>query len=136
MSNIDLNRYTEFVAAVTSEPSNHTEKFVERVRLIEQDTAINPSLLLTASVGLGSECGEFTEIVKKMMFQGKPATAENIYHMKRELGDIIWYWTNACRALGFDPNDVIAENVEKLKARYPGGEFSVYNSEVRRADDL
>jgi len=136
MSNIDLNRYTEFVAAVTSEPSNSPEKFIERVRLLERDTNINPSLLLTASSGLSSEAGEFTEIVKKIFFQGKPPTAENIYHMKRELGDIMWYWTNACRALGVDPNEVISENISKLESRYPGGKFDAHYSEVRKPGDL
>ena len=92
--------------------------------------------LLTAALGLGSETGEFVEIVKKMVLQGKPASEDNIFHMKRELGDIMWYWANACNALGLDPNDVIAENVRKLEARYPGGSFDVNYSENRKAGDL
>jgi len=92
--------------------------------------------LLTAAMGLAAECGEFTEIPKKIVFQGKPVNEENIFHMKRELGDIMWYWINACRALNLDPNDVIAENVNKLKARYPGGEFDAFHSENRKQGDL
>ena len=76
------------------------------------------------------------EIVKKMLFQGKPLNEDNLFHMKRELGDIMWYWINMCRALNLDPNAVIAENVEKLKSRYPGGEFDVYHSENRQQGDL
>jgi NTP pyrophosphatase (non-canonical NTP hydrolase) len=93
-------------------------------------------LLLTAAIGLSSEGGEFSEIVKKMAFQGKPYNEDTRFHMKRELGDIIWYWINACRALGYDPNEVIAENVTKLEARYPGGTFDPFYSENRKEGDL
>ena len=103
---------------------------------INNNSSIEVPRLLTAALGLGSETGEFVEIVKKMVLQGKPASDDNIFHMKRELGDIMWYWINACRALELDPNDVIAENVKKLEARYPGGKFDVSNSENREADDL
>lgn len=133
---IDLNRYQDFVAAVTSEESNFPAKLVERIADIELNTTINPALLLTAAMGLAAEGGEFVEIPKKIMFQGKPVTEENIFHMKRELGDIMWYWINACRALNLDPNDVIAENVRKLESRYPGGSFDAHYSENRKAGDL
>jgi NTP pyrophosphatase (non-canonical NTP hydrolase) len=142
---VDLNRYKEFVTAVTSQPSNDLTTFMNRLDELDGNydsvTAthgpdINVPLLLTAALGLAAETGEFCEIPKKMYFQGKPLSTENVFHMKRELGDIIWYWINACRALNLDPNDVIAENVNKLKARYPGGEFDVHYSENRQAGDL
>ena len=138
---VDLNRYKEFVGAVTSNQSNDVQSLIESIHNLEKQAALaglqlNVPLLLTASVGLSSEGGEFSEIVKKMLFQGKPFTEENRFHMMRELGDIAWYWVNACRALGYDPNEVIAENVRKLEARYPGGEFDVYRSENRADDDL
>lgn len=136
MSNqIDLNKYKEFVQAVTSQPSNDIMQLYYRVEELKH-LGVNISLLTTVAIGLGSETGEFQEIVKKILFQGKPLNEENIFHMKRELGDIMWYWVNACRALNLDPNEVIAENVEKLKARYPGGEFDVYHSENRKQGDL
>lgn len=91
---------------------------------------------MTAGTGLGSEGGEFQEIVKKIFFQGKPLNEDNIFHMKRELGDIAWYWANACNALGLDPNEVLAENVGKLEARYPGGKFDAHYSENRKEGDL
>jgi NTP pyrophosphatase (non-canonical NTP hydrolase) len=97
---------------------------------------INVPLLLTAALGLAAETGEFCEIPKKIFFQGKPLTEENVFHMKRELGDVMWYWINACRALNLDPNDVIEENVNKLKSRYPGGEFDVHQSENRQTGDI
>jgi len=134
--NIDLNKYKQFVEAVTSKESNNVNAFIDRVETLEATTSVNIPLLLTASVGLGSEGGEFQEIIKKILFQGKPLDEANIFHMKRELGDIIWYWTNACRALGLDPNSVIAENVTKLEARYPGGTFDAHYSENRQEGDL
>ena len=142
---VDLNRYKDFVEAVTSKPSNDLTTFMNRLDYLdgnfdyEKDAHgpdINVPLLLTAALGLAAESGEFCEIPKKIYFQGKPLTDESVFHMKRELGDIMWYWVNACRALDLNPNDVIEENVNKLKARYPGGEFDVHYSENRSEGDL
>jgi len=133
---IDLNKYQEFVEAVTSGESNHPGQFINQIQHIRSSTNVNPSLLLTAAIGLAAETGEFAEIPKKILFQGKPVNEESLFHMKRELGDIMWYWVNACRALNLDPNDVIAENVRKLEARYPGGAFDPYYSENRKQGDL
>jgi NTP pyrophosphatase (non-canonical NTP hydrolase) len=133
---IDLTKYLDFVGEVTSKESNYPADFVARVNEINDTTTINPALLLTAAMGLAAEGGEFVEIPKKILFQGKPVNEENIFHMKRELGDIMWYWINACRALNLDPNDVIAENVKKLEARYPGGSFDAHYSENRQDGDL
>jgi hypothetical protein len=134
--NIDLNKYAEFVLAICSNQSKNSEDFVEHVRKLHNTTSVNIPLLLTSGIGLASEGGEFNEIVKKIFFQGKPLDEDNIFHMKRELGDIMWYWMNACNALGLDPNDVIAENVHKLESRYPGGSFDAHYSENRKAGDL
>ena len=131
---IDLNKYKEFVEAVTSAESNELAPLTQR--LSDLDSKVNVALLLTGAIGLASEGGEFSEIVKKCVFQGKPMEDETIFHMKRELGDIMWYWISACRALGLDPNEVVDENVNKLKARYPGGEFDVHYSENRKDGDL
>ena len=144
MSQVNLNKYREFVLEVTSKPSKDLTEFMNVLDELDANYVgegkhgpqINVPLLLTAGIGLASEGGEFNEIVKKMVFQGKPLNDENVFHMKRELGDIMWYWINACTALGLDPNDVIAANVEKLKARYPGGEFDVWHSENRKEGDL
>jgi len=149
MSQVDLNKYKEFVEAVTSKQSQDLTEFMNRLDRIDANYEsygpdgeyihgpdINVPLLLCGAIGLGSETGEFQEIVKKIVFQGKPLTEEAHFHMKRELGDIMWYWVNACRALQLDPNDVIAENVKKLEARYPGGKFDVHYSENRKQGDL
>lgn len=134
--NIDLNKYAEFVLTICSNQSKDSEAFVEHVRKLHNTTNVNIPLLLTSGIGLASEGGEFNEIVKKIFFQGKPLDDDNIFHMKRELGDIMWYWMNACNALGLDPNDVIAENVHKLESRYPGGSFDAHYSENRKEGDL
>jgi NTP pyrophosphatase (non-canonical NTP hydrolase) len=131
---IDLNKYKEFVKEVTSNESNSTTHLSRKLEKL--DNRVNIALLMTGSIGLASEGGEFSEIVKKCVFQGKPLDDDTIFHMKRELGDIMWYWVNACRALELDPNDVVEENVNKLKARYPGGEFDVHYSENRQEGDL
>ena len=102
----------------------------------ELNDEVNISLLLTGAIGIASEGGEYAEIVKKCIFQGKPLDDDTKFHIKRELGDIIWYWINSCRALDLDPNDVIAENVSKLSSRYPDGEFDVHYSENRKENDL
>ena len=143
MNKIDLNKYQDFVEVVTSKTSNDLTTFINRCDELDGNfddekhgPDINVPLLLTAALGLAAETGEFCEIPKKMFFQGKPLNDENLFHMKRELGDVIWYWINACRALGLDPNDVIAENVRKLEARYPGGHFDASHSENRKQGDL
>ena len=149
MKNVDLNKYKEFVAAVTSKQSHDLTEFMNRLDRLDANYEsygpdgeyihgpnINVPLLLCGAIGLGSETGELQEIVKKCVFQGKPLNEETVFHMKRELGDIMWYWINACRALELDPNDVVAENVKKLEARYPGGKFDVFYSENRKAGDL
>ncbi len=133
---IDLNKYKNFVQEVTSAESNNSSFMTERIKQLEFDSKTNIALLMTGAIGIASEGGEFAEIIKKCVFQGKPMDDDTKYHIKRELGDIIWYWINSCRALDLDPNEVIKENVNKLKARYPGGEFDVHYSENRKQGDL
>ena len=127
--------YTDFVTKVTSDPSINLEDLKKSFEEIEKNSDIKTPRLLTAALGLGSETGEFVEIVKKMFLQGKPPSEDNIFHMKRELGDIMWYWVTACAALNLDPYEVISENQEKLAARY-GEKFEVGRSEVRTEGDL
>ena len=130
-----FSTYTDFVTKVTSEPSLDLKALKKSLEEIEDKSPIESARLLTAALGLGSESGEFVEIVKKMFLQGKPPSKDNIFHMKRELGDIMWYWVTACAALKLDPYEVISENQEKLEARY-GEKFEVDRSEVRKEGDL
>ena len=133
---MNLNNYQQFVEEVTSEESNSFSTFIDRLYELHSLSQVNIPLLLTSSVGLPAESGEFTEIVKKLVFQGKPLNDDNIFHLKRELGDIIFYWINDCRALNLDTNEVISENVNKLQSRYPDGKFNTNHSENRKPGDL
>jgi NTP pyrophosphatase (non-canonical NTP hydrolase) len=130
-----FSTYSDLVAKVTSEPSMDLDALKRSFDDIENNSNIKTARLLTAALGLGSETGEFVEIVKKMILQGKPPSDENIFHMKRELGDIMWYWTTACASLDLDPFEVINENQKKLEARY-GEKFEIDRSEVRKEGDL
>ena len=133
--NVDFEKYTEFVDAVTSNESKSSESFSVRLRELYSE-GLPVERLLTAAVGMSAESGEFTEVVKKMIFQGKPVNEENLFHLKRELGDVMWYVAQACMALDTSFDEIVEMNVEKLKARYPGGEFDVYKSENRADGDL
>ena len=132
---VDFERYQKFVDAVTSEAS--TDFLALSDRLVELDEkGANIERLLTAGVGINAEGGEFLEIIKKMIFQGKPFNADNKEHMIIELGDLMWYVAQACMSLEVSFDEVIARNVSKLEKRYPGGSFDVYYSENRAEGDL
>ena len=131
---VDLHKYVDFVDAVTSDPSKDFKSFIGSLNDLDGKGA-NINRLTTAAVGISAEGGEFMEIVKKMVFQGKPWNADNREHLIIELGDVLWYVAQACMALEVSFDDVVATNVEKLKKRYPGGEFNVYHSENRKAGD-
>ena len=100
---VDTEKYLDFVDGVTSEPSKDFAQLLKRVTELEVEDDCDVSHLLTAALGLTAESGEFTEVVKKIILQGKPYNEENVFHMKRELGDIMWYWVTACAALDLDP---------------------------------
>jgi len=131
---IDFERYQKFVDAVTSEASTDFLALSDRLVALDGKGA-NIERLLTAGVGINAEGGEFLEIIKKMVFQGKPFNEDNRQHMIIELGDLMWYVAQACMALGVSFDEVIATNVTKLEKRYPGGSFDVYYSENRAEDD-
>ena len=131
---IDFSKYAIFVDGVTSNPSKDYKSFIESLGVLDGQGA-NINRLTTAAVGISAEGGEFMEIVKKMVFQGKPWNDDNREHLIIELGDVMWYVMQAGMALDVTIEEVVAGNVEKLKKRYPGGDFDVYHSENRAADD-
>ena len=133
---VDTERYVDFVREVTSNESVHYAALLTRMNNLELEDDCNIPPLITAAFGLTAEAGEFTEVVKKIILQGKPYNEDNIFHMKRELGDICWYLAQACMALDTSFDEIIEMNVDKLKARYPGGEFDVHKSENRAEGDL
>ena len=133
---VDTEKYLDFVAGVTSKPSTDLPALLSRITDLDVECDADVPRLLTAALGLTAESGEFTEIVKKMILQGKPYNEDNIFHMKRELGDICWYLAQACMALDTTFDEIIEMNVEKLESRYPGGSFDVHHSENRAEGDV
>ena len=133
---VDTNKYLDFVTEVTSLPSTDLAALLSRITELDIEQDADVPRLLTAALGLTAESGEFTEVVKKIILQGKPYNEENVFHMKRELGDICWYLAQACMALDTTFDEIIEMNVDKLKARYPGGEFDVHKSENRKEGDV
>ena len=132
---VNTKAYLEFVNAVTSKPSQDNEAFVYRIQEL-QGQGFPSERLLTAAVGMSAEAGEFTEVVKKIVFQGKPVNEDNLFHLKRELGDIMWYVAQACMGLDTTIDEIIEMNVEKLSSRYPHGTFDVHFSENRKQGDV
>ena len=133
---VDTEKYLEFVDGVTSDPSKDLAQLLRRISLLEVENDADVPHLLTAALGLTAEAGEFTEVVKKIILQGKPYNEENVFHLKRELGDICWYIAQACMALDTTFDEIIEMNVEKLQSRYPGGEFDIHKSENRVEGDV
>ena len=133
---VDTEKYLDFVAGVTSDPSSDLPALLQRITELDVEHDCDVPRLLTAALGLTAEAGEFTEVVKKIILQGKPYNEDNVFHMKRELGDICWYLAQACMALDTTFDEVIEMNVDKHKARYPGGVFDVHKSENRVEGDL
>ena len=131
---IDFKKYEHFVDAVTSDSSKDFVALADRMGELDRQGA-NIERLLTAAVCISAEGGEFTEIVKKMVFQGKPWNEDNREHLIIELGDVMWYVAQACMALEIDFDDVVKGNVKKLEKRYPGGSFSIDKSENRATGD-
>ena len=132
-SNFD-SKYVRFVSQVTSEESKNGVAFVNRIRDLEEGSDIHR--LLTAAVGMSAESGEFLEIVKKIIFQGKPYNEDNVRHLKIELGDVLWYVAQACMALDISLDEITDMNIDKLSKRFPDGHFSEYYSENRQEGDL
>ena len=135
MATIEPNKYIEFVRQTTSPASSDFAALLARLTELETQDADTPRLL-TAAFGMSAEAGEFTEIVKKVFLQGKPYNADNVEHLKIELGDILWYAAQACMSLDVSFEEVMERNYLKLSARYPEGAFDVYRSENRKEGDL
>jgi NTP pyrophosphatase (non-canonical NTP hydrolase) len=131
---ISLEQYTQFVDATASDSSKNYTDFSQRIADLDQK-GFSTQRVLNAAIGMSAESGEFMEIIKKIVFQGKEPSEENIHHLKRELGDVLWYIAQACIGLNVSLSDVIQMNFDKLSARYPQG-FSINRSEHRPQSDV
>ena len=133
---IDTNKYIEFVRQTTSPASSDFAALLTRLTELEASADADVPRLMTAAFGISAEAGEFTEVIKKIFLQGKPYNGDNVFHLKRELGDICWYIAQACMALDTTFEEVLQMNYEKLSARYPEGTFDIFRSENRVEGDL
>jgi NTP pyrophosphatase (non-canonical NTP hydrolase) len=133
---IDTTKYIEFVRQTTSPASSGHFHLLNRINELYAEHDVDVPRLLTAALGMSAEAGEFTEVVKKILLQGKPYNEDNVFHLKRELGDICWYIAQACMALDTTFEEVLQLNYEKLSARYPEGTFDVFRSENRVEGDI
>ena len=133
---IDTNKYIEFVRQTTSPASSDFAALLTRLTELEASADADVPRLMTAAFGISAEAGEFTEVIKKIFLQGKSYNEDNVFHLKRELGDICWYIAQACMALDTTFEEILQMNYEKLSARYPEGAFDVYKSENRVEGDL
>ena len=88
--------------------------------------------ILNACLGLSGEVGEFNDMIKKWIFHEKELDEE---HLKKECGDIMWYIAMMCHAFGWDLDDIMGMNIEKLKSRYPEG-FDIKRANNREANDV
>jgi NTP pyrophosphatase (non-canonical NTP hydrolase) len=129
-----LEQYVRFVDTVSSDPTKDTNNMIDCIGIMEEQ-GVNVSRLLTASIGLSGEVGEFNDIVKKVLFQGKEVDEDTIRHLRSELGDICWYMAQACMALDTSFEEVIDMNIAKLSDRYPGG-FDALRSASRKEGDI
>ena len=131
-----INEYGKFVDSTTSSESKYTGDLVMRLTALQTSHKdIAWSRLMTSAIGMLAESGEFAEIMKKILFQGRSMSSNERYHMKRELGDVLWYWIQGCIALGYEPEEVMKENIAKLEKRYPNG-FEIVRSEIRAEGDI
>jgi NTP pyrophosphatase (non-canonical NTP hydrolase) len=130
-----FNDYAKFVVSTTSDESLHTLALISRLHTLQGEHKLEFSQLLTASIGMQAESGEFSEVIKKIIFQGKEFNEDERFHLMRELGDVLWYWVQGCTALGYTPQEVMEENINKLESRYPNG-FEVAKSEFRQQGDI
>jgi len=132
---IDTKKYIEFVRETTSKASSDFSSLLSRLTELEVGDADVPRLM-TAAFGVSAEAGELAEIIKKIFLQGKPYNEENIIHMKKEAGDILWYMSQLCIALDTTFEELMEINYQKLSARYPEGTFDIHRSENRVEGDL
>jgi NTP pyrophosphatase (non-canonical NTP hydrolase) len=130
-----FDQYKKFVDGVTSGPSKDLDILINHIQDLSKNSGLDVPRFITAGIGISSEAGEISELVKKVIFQGKPFNNETRVHLAKEMGDLIWYITQMCILLNIDLNYIMEENVAKLQARYPGG-FAIQRSEVRKEGDI
>lgn len=100
--------------------------------MILDEDGIDLGGVFNACLGLSGEVGELNDMIKKWIFHEKPFDE---VHAKKELGDVLWYVAMMCHSFGWDLDEIMQMNVDKLKARYPQG-FSVELANNRKDGDI
>lgn len=108
-------------------------KWLHNHNVVREDTdGLDLGGVLNGCLGLAGESGETLDMVKKWVFHDSELDKD---HLKKELGDVMWYVAMICHSMGFDLDDVMQTNISKLKARYPGG-FDTYRANHRERGDV
>lgn len=113
---------------------NEYQKLAARTLISDRQVPEVPAhlqRLLWNTLGLVGEAGELAEIVKKGVYHQHGINSEKF---EKEIGDVLWYLAAICTCWGVNLEDIMSQNIEKLKIRYPEG-FSVEDSK-RRVDTI
>lgn len=118
--------------AMRTNDGRATERILRAIEKASKESGIDVGGVLNACLGLSGEAGETLDMVKKWVFHEKEL---DIDHLKKEIGDVMWYVAMICHSFNFDLDEILQMNVDKLKARYPEG-FDIERANHRVAGDI
>ena len=107
-------------------------KMSERLTRPEVSEKYDLGGILEGCLGIAGESGELVDLIKKWIFHEKPLDET---HVKKELGDVLWYAALLCESFGWKLSDVMSLNIEKLRKRYPDG-FNAEAANNRKEGDV
>lgn len=108
-------------------PNEYQEKAVRSLQQTPRELTKTEHMMAWCAIGLAGEAGETVDYIKKVVFHGHPIDRERI---KKELGDVSWYWATLAHVCGLTAEEVMETNIDKLMARYPNG-FTEEDSKKR-----
>lgn len=120
------------IKAMRTNDGNCMRRLVDMVYDFDTHGSVNLGELFDACFGLSGEVGEVQDIIKKWIFHEKPL---DIIHLKKELGDVMWYIAMFCHSMGWELDEILQMNIEKLQNRYPEG-FDVNRANHRKEGDI
>ena len=118
--------------AMRTNDDNNTKRLEAVIEVSKKNPNIDAGGILNACLGLCGEAGETLDLVKHWIFHETPL---NLDHLKKEIGDTMWYVALLCESFGFNMDEIMQINIDKLKNRYPDG-FDVEKSRHRAKDDV
>lgn len=87
------------------------------IRTLNMDLT-KEQLLSNMVMGIAGESGEVADVIKKHLYQGHDL---DVAHLKEEIGDVMFYIVNLANVLELDMEEVLEDNINKLRKRYPQG---------------